>query len=231
MPSLTDGFMREVKHRILSGQWPIGMHLPSSRELAEEFMVSRSVINAGITELCATGYLKTVPRKYICVDNWKENGNFALIQDLLANGLCEMQFFDDIFESRMSTGRATAIKAAAARTEEDLLRIRRAIDAEKNCRTPRESARADREFHCAIAAASHNLIYMMMHNNFNNLADSLALAFYEMLDDRKGILELHEKIYEAIRSRNPAEAERNVMILLSHGEAEMRKLRGQKEGT
>jgi len=229
MPSLTDGFVGEVKQRVLSGQWPAGMRLPSSRELAEEFMVSRSVINRGITELCDAGYLKTVPRKYICVANWKENGNFAQIQDLLANGLCEMQFFDDIFESRMSIGRATVIKAAAARTENDLLRIRRAIDSEKICRSPRESARADREFHCAIAAASHNIIYMMMHNNFNTLADSLALEFYECLDDRQGILELHEKIYESICCRNPAEAERNLVILLSGGEAEMRKLKGRLE--
>ena len=231
MPSLTDEFVKEVKQRILSGRWPVGMHLPSSRELAEEFMVSRSVINAGIAELCDTGYLKTVPRKYICVANWKENGSFVLIQDLMANGLCEMQFFDDIFESRMSTGRATVIKAAAARTEEDLRRIRKAIDTEKSCRNPGESARADREFHSAIAAASHNIIYMMMHNNFNTVADALALEFYERLDDRQSILELHERIYEAICSRNPAEGERNLVILLSHGEMEMRKMKGRQERT
>lgn len=228
MPSLAEDFVKEIERRILNGQWPIGMRLPTSRELAEEFMVSRGVINAGIAELCSKGYLQTVPRKYVCVSNWKETGGFALLSDLMDNGLCDVQFFDDIFESRMNTGKATAIKAAAARTQSDLARMRAAIDKEKNCRTATEKAVADREFHCAIAAASHNIIYMVMHNNFNSLADALAQEFYEKLSDYDFIIDLHEKIYEAIQSRNPAEAERNIVILLSHVEMEMRKWRDKQ---
>jgi len=225
MPSLTEDFVKEIERRILTGQWPIGMRIPASRELAEEFMVSRSVINAGISELCSNGYLKTVPRKYICVSNWKETGGFALLRGLMEQGLWDVQFFDDIFESRMNTGKATAIKAAAARTEEDLARLRSAIDREKDCHTALDRARADREFHCAIAAASHNIIYTIMHNNFTSLADSLALEFYERLENYDFIIDMHEKIYEAIRTRNPAEAERNIILLLSHGEAQLRKWR------
>jgi len=225
MPSLTEDFVKEIERRILTGQWPLRMRIPTSRELAEEFMVSRSVINAGISELCNNGYLQTVPRKYICVSNWKETGGFALLRGMMDNGLWDVQFFDDIFESRMNTGKATAIKAAAARTEEDLIRLRSAIDREKTCRTAQEKAIADREFHSAIAAASHNIIYTIMHNNFTSLADSLALEFYEKLDNYDFIIDLHEKIYEAIRARNVAEAERNIILLLSHGENELRKWR------
>lgn len=225
MLSLTEKFVKEIERRILTGQWPIGMRLPSSRELAEEFMVSRSVINAGIAELCKDGYLTTVPRKYICVSNWRETGSFALLRSLMENGLCDVQFFDDIFESRMNTGKATAIKAAAARTEEDLARLRNAIDREKQCRTAEQRAQADREFHCAIAAASHNIIYMVMHNNFSSMAELLSREFYEKLTDVSFILQQHERIYEAIRNRDPAEAERNVEILLTHGEMELRKWR------
>lgn len=225
MPSLSEQFVQEIERRILSGLWPIGMRIPTSRELAEEFMVSRSVINAGIAELCSKGYLETVPRKYICVANWKETGGFAILKGLMENSLCDVQFFDDIFESRMNTGKATAVKAAAARTEEDLLRLRRAIDRERSCETAAEKARADREFHCAIAAASHNIIYMVMHNNFNAVADSLALEFYERLEDYSFIIDLHEKIYCAIRDHAPADAERYIILLLSHGEAQIRKWR------
>lgn len=231
MLSLTENFVKEVERRILTGQWPIGMRIPSSRELAEEFMVSRSVINGGIAELCRDGYLTTVPRKYICVSNWKETGSFALLKGLLENGLCDVQFFDDIFESRMNTGKAMAIKAAAARTEEDLIRLRKAIDKERTCRTAAEQAQADREFHSAIAAASHNIIYMVMHNNFNALAEELTREFYENLTDFSFILTLHEKIYEAIESRNPAEAEKHIVLLLTHGEMELRKWREGHTGT
>ena len=231
MLSLTENFVKEIERRILTGQWPIGMRIPSSRELAEEFMVSRSVINGGIAELCRDGYLTTVPRKYICVSNWKETGSFALLKGLLENGLCDVQFFDDIFESRMNTGKAMAIKAAAVRTEEDLIRLRKAIDKEKICCTAAEQAQADREFHCAIAAASHNIIYMVMHNNFNALAEELTREFYENLTDFSFILSMHEKIYEAIQNRNPTEAEKHIVLLLTHGEMELRKWREGHTGT
>ena len=225
MPSLTDQFVKEIERRILTGQWPIGMRIPTSRELADEFMVSRSVINAGISELCSNGYLKTVPRKYICVSNWKETGGFALLSGLMANGLCDRQFFDDVFESRMNTGKATVIKAAGARTEEDLDRIYQAIEKEKISCTPAQKAKADQEFHRAIAAASHNIIYMVSHNNFTSVASTLALEFYERLQDYGFVINLHEKIYDAIKNHNPAEAERLIVILLSHGEEEIRKWR------
>lgn len=228
MPSLSEQFVSEIERRILSGQWPIGMRIPTSRELAEEFMVSRSVINAGITELCGKGYLETVPRKYTCVANWKETGGFAILKGLMENSLCDVRFFDDIFESRMNTGKATAVKAAAARTEEDLIRLRKAIDRERSCSTAQEKARADREFHRAIAAASHNIIYMVMHNNFNALADTLALEFYEKLEDYGFIIDLHEKIYCAIRDHAPADAERYIVLLLTHGETEVRKWRDKQ---
>ena len=39
MASLTEDFIKEVERRILTGQWEIGMKLPPSRELAEEFLV------------------------------------------------------------------------------------------------------------------------------------------------------------------------------------------------
>lgn len=75
MSSLTEQFVKEIERRILTGEWEIGMKIPSSRELAEEFLVSRSVINAGIAQLCQNGYLRTLPRKYIYVSDWRKMGN------------------------------------------------------------------------------------------------------------------------------------------------------------
>lgn len=222
MLSLTQEFVKEIERRILTGQWAIGEKIPPVRELAEEFHVSRSVINAGIAELCSNGYLTTVPRKYICVSDWRRMGNFALLSGLIDNGLYDENFYDDLFEGRMTIGKAIAGKAAMARTAEDLAEIEKIIERERHCVTPMDSAEADKEFHHAIASASHNIVYSVILNSFNTVSDKLMLEFYEKEIDRDFVLGMHEKICEAIKSGDIAGAEENMAILLDHGEREMK---------
>lgn len=78
MENLTDKFVKEIERRILTGQWETGMKLPSSRALAEEFFVSRSVISVGIAQLCRNGYLQTAPRGQVYVADWKKWGTCHL---------------------------------------------------------------------------------------------------------------------------------------------------------
>lgn len=102
MQNLTEKFVKEVEQRILTGQWEIGMKIPSSRALADEFFVSRSVINAGIAELCCNGYLTTVPKGSVYVADWRKMGNFALIGGLIDNDLVDLHAIDSLLEGRMA---------------------------------------------------------------------------------------------------------------------------------
>ena len=47
---------------ILSGRLSVGQKLPSERELAERFAVSKAVIHAGILEMEANGFVLVRPR-------------------------------------------------------------------------------------------------------------------------------------------------------------------------
>lgn len=51
--------VRFVCERVASGDWAIGMVLPSQRQLAESFSVNRSTIITAMTELTADGILET----------------------------------------------------------------------------------------------------------------------------------------------------------------------------
>lgn len=225
MSSLTEQFVKEIERRILTGEWEIGMKIPSSRELAEEFLVSRSVINAGIAQLCQNGYLRTVPRKYIYVSDWRKMGNYMLLSVLTGNGLFDAQALDDCFEGRMTIEKAIAKKAAVVRTEEDLLQIQSIIEKEKCCTVSKEKADADKEFHHAVAAASHNIIYTALINSFDAVEDRLIQEFYEKEIDYSFVIGMHEKIYEEIKNGNAIEAEKYMEILLEHGENEIKEIR------
>lgn len=232
MMSLTKQFVKEMERRILTGEMEIGSKIPPLRVLAQEFHVSRSVINAGIVELCNNGYLVTVPRKYICVSDWRKTGNFAMLNGLIENGLCDTDFFEDLFAGRMTIEKAIIRAAATARTEQDLEEIRKIIDREEACcnkkmlnrnTQTKERAEVDKDFHHALAVASHNTVYTVILNSFHSLEGQLIQKFYEKEIDYAFVVEMHKRLYEALKKKDADEAERNMENLLVHGEAELQK--------
>lgn len=232
MISLTKQFVKEMERRILTGEMEISSKIPPLRVLAQEFHVSRSVINAGIVELCNNGYLVTVPRKYICVSDWRKTGNFAMLNGLIENGLCDEDFFDDLFAGRMTIEKAIIRAAAKARTDQDLEEIKRIIDREEVCcnekvldrsKQIKERAEVDKDFHHALAVASHNTVYTVILNSFHSLEDKLMLEFYAKEIDYAFVVEMHKSLYEALKTRDADEAERTMESLLAHGESELQK--------
>ena len=223
MQNLTEKFVKEVEQRILTGQWEIGMKIPSSRALADEFFVSRSVINAGIAELCCNGYLTTVPKGSVYVADWRKMGNFALIGGLIDNDLVDLHAIDSLLEGRMAIYKIIVRKAAQMRTEEDLAQLRLIIDGEKDCPTPEEKTKADEAFRHAVAAASHNIVYTVMMNSFSAVTEKLTLRFYQKPINHDFVVQTHERILEALRKGDPDAAENAMEALLAHGEAELRR--------
>ena len=61
-PSLKELFVQEMENMILSGKLAIGSKLPPERELAKAMQVSRAVVNAGLNEMEAKGFVEIRPR-------------------------------------------------------------------------------------------------------------------------------------------------------------------------
>ena len=223
MENLTEKFVKEIERRILTGQWEIGMKLPSSRALAEEFFVSRSVISVGIAQLCRNGYLQTEPRGQVYVADWKKSGNFFLLGSLIDNGLLNAETIANLLESRMALEKTIASKAALARTEEDLEYLRQVIEDEKNCTTVEEMTIADEAFHHSLVAASHNIVYTIMFNSFSTVTEKLTQRFYETTNEHEYVISMHEGIYEAIKAGDAILTQKRLEDLLAHGEAELRR--------
>ena len=223
MENLTDIFIKEIERRILTGQYETGMKLPSSRVLAEEFFVSRSVISVGIAQLCQNGYLYADSRGSVYVADWKKTVNFSLLGNLMDNGLLNLETIENLLESRMAMEKVIVAKAALSRTDMDLEYLHQVIANEKHCITSDEMTIADEAFHHAIVAASHNIVYTIMFNSFSTLTEKLTQRFYEFTDVHNQVIEMHERIFDAIKDSNPTLAEQYMENLLAHGEAELRK--------
>lgn len=216
--SLTTDFVNEMERKILKGEWKSGDAIPTLRTLAEEFNVSRSVVNAGIVELQNKGYLVTVPRKRTVVTDWKKEGTLAVLEGLFENGLMTTEYVSDILDGRRTVEIAAVRAAASVRTDDDLKEISGIIEKEYDDRTIEERIELDVAFHHALAKASHNFVYSILLKSFEKVVVSLVSRFYENNFDREYVYSTHRKIFDDIKSKNADSAEYHLAELLSQGE-------------
>ena len=152
--SLTETIIEELKISILSGEYKSGEKLPTLRELAELYNVSRSVINAVVVDLETNGYIKIVPTKWIEVADWENEGNLSILSDLVQFGMLNMKQLQDLLEARKFLELECVRKAAENATKEQLGRLRALLIEEETEDDPKKRARYDLLFHYAICKLS-----------------------------------------------------------------------------
>lgn len=216
--SMTEAFVSDIEIKILSGEWQEGMIVPSLRELSAIYGVSRSVVNAGIVELQNKGFLKTYPRKYSVVADWKKCGNLSAIECIIEHETYDQLFIDNILDARMTIECTAARDAAKKRDDKDLAEISEILLREKLAVTIDQRTAADIDFHHAIAIASHNMVYPLLLKSFDVLVKKLVTCFYQNNSDREFVTQQHHIIYKAICDNKPTVAEDTMYILLRHGE-------------
>lgn len=86
-PTLKELFIEQLENMILSGKLAIGEKLPPERELAESMRISRSVVNAGLSEIADKGFLEIVPRSGTYVADYRKKGKLdTLVSIMKFNG-------------------------------------------------------------------------------------------------------------------------------------------------
>lgn len=194
----------QVRDMIREGKLKPGDRLPSERELAKRLGINRASLRAGLRFLAAMGVLTS------------RRGSGTYIADgppALDSGplhmLAALHGFttDKMFEARRLVEVAVAGLAAEHATDEHLR-----IMAEELTETyaaldnPQEYLVHDFGFHRAVAAASGNPILATF---MEMVADILYQRRCKTIDrsrDLKESVEMHRKIYRAIRARNADKA-------------------------
>jgi len=143
----------ELSARIESGLYGPGDKLPSSTRLCEEFGVSRTVIREAVASLRVAG--RVIARQGAGVfvsDKDTKTLNFEI------NRIDDIRSAMQILELRLGVELQSVGLAAARRTPEALAEIARAYDYLENLTTDdaEVEARADFDFHLAIAKATRN---------------------------------------------------------------------------
>ena len=179
-----------------------GDKLPSERMLSEKFGVTRSNIREAIQKLEFYGILESKPQSGTFVANIGVVAMNGMIEDILR---LDEPDFKSLVETRILLELKTVRLAALRRTEEDLEKMKSALDAyTAKVLKGEDAVQEDLLFHLAIAKASGN---STMNTFMLIITPEIITNFekYHVCDKglaAKGIDE-HQAIYDAIKSQEP----------------------------
>jgi GntR family transcriptional repressor for pyruvate dehydrogenase complex len=194
----------QIHELIREGKFKARDQLPSERELAETFKVSRTSVREALRALEAQGL----------VVSRTGAGNFvaelpieSLVAPLAAMLIEEKDALADIFEMRKLIEPHIASLAAERATKRDIDRMKKILDKQREAVSRGETGvEADAELHFAIGRATQN---QALEKLVSGLMDILSHSREESLqtkDRRKASIESHRKILAAIETHDTKKA-------------------------
>jgi len=192
----------EISSLIKGGDFPVGSRLPTERELAERFGVSRPTVREAIIALEAKEEVSVKAGSGVYV-----LGNHLVNDDFSR----EISAFELLEARVLLEGEAAALAARMINSEEleELQKALEKIKAEKV--EDISSSGADRQFHSIIAQATHNRVIAKqisflwdIQENLNHISKAhRSVCAHE--DSSQRIAE-HVAIYDAIAARDSGAA-------------------------
>lgn len=192
----------QIRGQLARGELRPGDRLPSERDLAEQFDISRSAVREALRSLQSAGLVEV--RTGIHGGFYIHSGNAEsltqTVQDMVSLGQVSIA---DVTEARVEL-MVVAIRLACARaTEEEL----DAIDADIRHHTERfqhgqgsRNTKSVIEFYRLIARATHNAVIVMMVDALSEIIRTL-LARVDP-QPRKDMMQVRRKVLELMRARD-----------------------------
>ncbi|MDR1625330.1 MAG: FadR family transcriptional regulator [Spirochaetia bacterium] len=199
-----EDIIQQVAQQIKSGELAPGDKLPTERELVSQLGVSRASIREALRAMELLGLVESKVGDGTYVKSLNMDRAFT---NLARETLVDDRFLLDMYDVRILLETYGARMAAKRRTDAQLGRMRRSIEAlEKNINKSKNLVREDARFHLIIAEAAGNAALISVLSLCSELLSSsvaIADAYVNVLD----IVSEHEAIYGAIERRDGKQAE------------------------
>jgi DNA-binding FadR family transcriptional regulator len=197
---------KKISALIREGEFPVGSRLPTERELAERYGVSRPTIREAIIALAA--------KEEVSVKGG--SGAYVLGNNLINDNFGREISAFELLEARvLLEGEAVALAARMIKQDEleELEKALRKIELEDVIDT--SSSGADRQFHTLIAQATHNRVIAKqisflwdIQENLSHISKARQAVCAE--EDKHARIADHVAIYDAIAAGD-AKSARNTM--------------------
>lgn len=193
------------RDRILSGEFKPGDVLPSEREIAAELDVSRIPVREAMKSLEYLGVVRQERGKGVVVQK-ADLGNALKVVGPLVTTITP-KILDDLFAFRLQIEPFAAAQAAKFATDEELARIGEAIERQRRAYINHEQAEdVSFEFHYIVMIASHNEIIAIVSRFLTEIQHYSRHMTLWNDERRRNAYDEHNKVYQAICSRDPEKA-------------------------
>ncbi|MFZ5828108.1 MAG: FadR/GntR family transcriptional regulator [Bacillota bacterium] len=201
----------QLAEMVRRGEVKPGDRLPPERELAKAFGVGRPTLRQALTVLAQAGVVEILPGSGVylrrSVTGIPDNAGHAMRMILLT----ENRDLLDMLELRIAIESEAAYLAALRRESEQAEKLHAAYASlERAFTTRQEAIQEDYQFHCTVAAATGNPVFVKV---MTSLADLFLQSFqkttrtvYHEPDRVLANLQEHRAILEAIIDQRPDDA-------------------------
>jgi GntR family transcriptional repressor for pyruvate dehydrogenase complex len=212
---LSDKVTEAILETIASNELKPGDPLPPERELGRQFGVSRTVIREAVRALAAKGLLEVRSGSGVRIVAVDEGTVRESMRHFVRGSRLD---YGKVNEVRHVLEVAAAGLAAERATEEDVAAMDETIAAlENECHDLEKSVLHDLAFHRAIATATHNELFLVLHDSMGEmLLEVRRRNLSKGQDERRLVVEMHRRIRDGIAGHDPEAARRAMLDHLGH---------------
>ena len=197
----------QIERRILDGELRSGDRLPTERDLAEQFHVSRTAVREAMKILAQRGLVDMRPGRGTIVIDGAHQAMQHSIGLAMKLKLGEVGGSDNLVEVRAILETEIAALAAARATEEEILAMREAIRVMDESLTDADAyIAADNQFHEALAQATQNVLILILVNSIVNLLSEQRKQIFGVEGGPQRGQFHHRRILESVIQRDPEKA-------------------------
>jgi DNA-binding FadR family transcriptional regulator len=201
---------------IVSGHYAPGASIPPEPQLCEELGVSRTVVREAVKSLIAKGLVSAGPKvgtRVLSEDQWNWFDPDIIAWQAQA-GLTR-EFLRDLMDLRRVVEPAAMRLAAQRAMPEDIAFVEEAYAGmARAVKEGGDYVTHDLRFHQGLLRASRNRMLMQM----SKALGAMLRTSFELSTKKKnapaGSLPLHRAVLDAVIARNPAKAEKAILILI-----------------
>ena len=207
-----------ILEMIAAGDLKPGDLLPPERELGTQFGVSRTVIREAVRALKGKGLLDVRSGSGVRIRAVDESTVRESMRHFVHGSMVDYAKVDEV---RRVLEVAAAGLAAERATAEDIAEMDDTIERFANeCSDLEASVRIDIEFHRAVARATHNELFLVLHDSIGEmLVEVRRRNLSRGRSERRLVVKMHQRIRDGIAAHDPAAAQEAMRDHLGHVQA------------
>ena len=205
-----------IGEAIVAGRYTAGMSMPPEPVLCEELGVSRTVVREAVKSLIAKGLVTTGPKvgtRVLTEEHWNWFDPDVIAWKAKAG--ITPEFLRDLLELRRLVEPAAVRMAAERASAEEIAGIEDAYAGMKRAvEGGGDYVTYDLRFHQGLLRAAHNRMLVQMSKALSALLRTSFEISPVRKDGPKRSLPLHRAVLDAVIARNPAKAEKAILVLI-----------------